>query len=137
GGIHAEDPLGYLVVDVRDRSRHALALPALAAVTQLRRLELAGRGTGRHRGMAMSTGPQPNLDLDRRVSATVQHLARVDPGDRAPGWRLLSRSSRALHTDCGTSPSGVIFWVWWWCPSAQAWLSAARPASRPRGSSEL
>ena len=51
--VEARHRLGDLAVDVGDRLRDALAAPGVPAVAQLRGLELAGRGPGRHRGAAL------------------------------------------------------------------------------------
>ena len=85
GGAGAGQRLGDLAVDVGDRPRDALAGPGVAAVAQLDRLELAGRGAGGHRGAAARAGLERDLDLDRRVAARVEDLARVDGGDGAHG----------------------------------------------------
>ena len=80
---------GDLAVDVGDRPRDALAGPGVAAVAQLDRLELAGRGARGHRGQAARAGLERDLDLDRRVAARVEDLAGVDGGDRAHGRRAV------------------------------------------------
>src|SRR6185437_11738663 len=67
GGAGAGQRLGDLTVDVGDRLGDALAGPPVAAVAQLDRLELTGRGTGGDRGDAAGAGLQRHLDLDRRV----------------------------------------------------------------------
>ena len=95
GGVDAGDGRGDLAVDVRHRAGHALALPALAAVAQLLRLELAGRGPRGHRRAAVRAGAQPHLDLDRRVAAAVEDLAGVDSLDLA-------------HPGSGPSPSRIL-----------------------------
>jgi hypothetical protein len=81
GGVHARQRCGDLAVHIGHRAHHALALPALAAVAQLRRLELARRRSRRHGGVAVGTGAQPYLDLDGRVAAAVEDLAGVDSLD--------------------------------------------------------
>ena len=80
----ADERLGDVAVDVRDRLRDALARPGVAAVAQLGRLELAGRGARRHRGAAAGAGVERHLDLDRRVAPRVEDLARVYALDRRP-----------------------------------------------------
>ena len=74
----ADQRLGDLAVDVGDRLADALAAPGLAAVAQLDRLELAGGGAGGNRGQPSGTGLQRHFDLDRRVTARVEDLARVN-----------------------------------------------------------
>jgi hypothetical protein len=89
GGVQAADGIGELAVDVGHRSRDALAAVGVAAVAQLRGLELArGRagGDGRAPGGA---GPQAQLDLHGRVAAAVEDLPGVDVLDRAHGGRCL------------------------------------------------
>ena len=65
--------------------RDPLAGPGVAAVAQLDRLELAGRGARRHGGEAARARLEDDLDLDGRVAARVEDLARVDGGDGAHG----------------------------------------------------
>ena len=91
GGAGAGQRRGDLAVDVGDRPGDALAGPGVAAVAQLDRLELAGRGAGGHRGQAAGAGLQHDLDLDGRVAARVEDLARVDGGDRR------SRARQSIH----------------------------------------
>ena len=81
--VGAVDRLGDLAVHVRDRLRDALAAPRLPAVTQLRRLELAGRRAGGDRGAAGRARAQRELDLDRGIAARVEDLAGVDGFDLA------------------------------------------------------
>ena len=77
-----DERVGDLAVDVRDRPRDALAEPRVAAVAQLDRLVLAGRGARRHGRAPERAGLEPDLDLDRRVSPRVEHLPAVDVDDR-------------------------------------------------------
>jgi hypothetical protein len=88
GGVAAADRLGDLAVDVADRLRHALAAVGLAAVAQLGGLELAGRGAAGHDRAPGRAGAQHELDLDRRVAATVEHLPGVDLVDLAHSFNL-------------------------------------------------
>ena len=83
GGVAAGDRLGDLAVDVADGLGDALAQVALAAVAQLRGLELAGGRAGRHRGAARGSRSQDEVDLDRRVATAVEDLAGVDLLDLA------------------------------------------------------
>ena len=87
GGAGADQRRGDLAVDVGDRPGDALAGPGVAAVAQLDRLELAGRGAGGHRGEAAGAGLERDFDLDGRVAARVEDLPRVDGGDGAHGTR--------------------------------------------------
>ena len=64
----------------------ALAAPRRAAVAQLRRLELAGRRAGRHRGAAEGARAQRDLGLDGGVAARVEDLAGVDAFDLTQGF---------------------------------------------------
>ena len=98
GGAGAGQRRGDLAVDVGDRAGDALAGPALAAVAQLDRLELAGRGARGDRGEAAGAGLQRDLDLDGRVAARVEDLARVDGGDGAHGGASLFRRRTAALT---------------------------------------
>ncbi len=97
GGACARQRRGDLAVDVGDRARDALAGPGVAAVAQLDRLELAGRGARGHRREAARAGLERHLDLDRRVAARVEDLAGVDGGDGAHGARqsIDGRAGRA------------------------------------------
>ena len=54
----------------------------LAAVAQLDRLELAGRGARGHRRQAPRAGVEHDLDLDGRVAPRVEDLPRVDALNR-------------------------------------------------------
>ena len=109
GGAGAGQRRGDLAVDVGDRPRDALAGPGVAAVAQLDRLELAGRGAGGHRGEPAGAGLEHDLDLDRRVAARVEDLARVDGGDGAHGRAsLFSRAAgRAPRLFAGRSDSAA------------------------------
>src|SRR6185503_18414282 len=102
--------LGDLAVDVADRLRHALAAVLLAAVTQLRRLELAGRRAARNGGAPGGAGAQDELDLDGRVAPAVEDLAGVDLLDLAHSWLIprsvsLGRRTTACRSRAGRSTS--------------------------------
>ena len=84
--VAAGDRLRDLAVDVPDRLQHPLAEVGVAAVAQLGRLELAGRGAGRHRGAALRARAERELHLDGRVPARVEDLAGVDGLDLAQGF---------------------------------------------------
>src|SRR5690606_26427973 len=72
GRARPDQGLGDLAVDVRDRPGHALAAPGLAAVAQLDRLELAGRGAGGNRGQAAGAGGELDLHLYGGVAAGIE-----------------------------------------------------------------
>ena len=81
--VEADQRVGDLAVDVADRPRDALPEPGVAAVAELDRLVLAGRGAGRHQRHAERTGLEADLDLDGRVAPRVEHLPAVDVDDRS------------------------------------------------------
>ena len=99
GGVEAEERVGDLAVDVADRAGDALPEPGVAAVAELDRLVLAGRGTGRHRREPERPRLEPDLDLDRRVSPRVENLSPVDVDDLGHGVLPLMRQNtrRARH----------------------------------------
>jgi hypothetical protein len=72
GGVHADGLRRKHAVDVVDGPRDALAAITVAAIAQLDRLELAGRGTAWHRGTAERAIDQHTINLDRRVTARVE-----------------------------------------------------------------
>ena len=82
-GIAAADGLGDLTVDIRNGLRDSLAAIGLAAVAKLDRFVHSGRRPRRDRGAAESPGIESNIDLDCRIAARVEDLARVNAGDRA------------------------------------------------------
>ena len=83
-------------ITLRDRGQDALAaVAALVAVAQLDRLVGAGRGARRHRRPADRAVAEDDVDLDRRIAARVEDLARVDELDRSCSC-LRSRSDRGL-----------------------------------------
>ena len=91
---------GDLAVDVGHGAGDALAAPALAAVAQLRRLELARRGAGGHRGAAARAGAQ------RRPPPRPSGLPRLSRIWRA--WirsiSLMRRASTAQAGRCEPRP---------------------------------
>jgi len=93
--VEPGDRLGDLGVDVADGLRHPLAAPRRAAVAQLGRLELARRGAGGHRGAPLGAGAQHQVDLDGRVAARVEDLARMERLDLAQGWVSSFKRARA------------------------------------------
>ena len=113
GGAGAGQRRGDLAVDVGDGAGDALAGPGVAAVAQLDRLELAGRGAGGHRGEAAGARLERDLDLDGRVAARVEDLARVDGGDGAHGRASLFDPDGATPA-CGApirrSARGTLRW---------------------------
>src|SRR5262249_21220423 len=123
GGVEARDRGGDLAVDVRDRARHAPALPALAAVAPRLGLGLSRRRARGDRGVTVGAGAQPDLDLDRRVAPAVEDLARVNPFDLAhasasgasagDGWLRASGQSAAVRGGAGITARelfGRRFW---------------------------
>ena len=84
------DAVRDLAVDVGDGAGDALAGPGVASVAQLDRLVLAGRGARRDGGGAERARLEPDLDLDGRVAARVEHLAGVEVDDRAHGSSVAS-----------------------------------------------
>src|SRR5690606_4437286 len=64
--------------DAFDGLEHTLAVVAVAAVTQLDGLVLAGGGAGRHRGPGQGAVVEGDLDLDGGISAGIQDFARSD-----------------------------------------------------------
>ena len=82
GGVQARaPPRAISPLTFATARRDALALPALAAVAQLCRLELARRGARGHRRVAVGAGAQADLDLDRRVAPAVEDLTGVNSLD--------------------------------------------------------
>ena len=91
-GIPAADGLGDLAVDIRHSFRHALAPVGLAAVAELDRFVHSGRRPRRNGGAPERPGIEPDVDLDRRIAARVEDLARVNVLDRAHLSVSLARS---------------------------------------------
>src|SRR6185312_6363397 len=71
GGIDACERLADLAIDCFDRLLDTLAAVAGAAVAKLMRFVRPGRGPGRDRGAAMVAVFEHDIDLNRRVAATV------------------------------------------------------------------
>ena len=83
--VDAVEQVGDLAVHVADRGGDALAAVALAAVAQLDRLVLAGRGTGRHGGPADGPAVERDLDLDGGVATRVEDFTADDADDLTHG----------------------------------------------------
>src|SRR5262249_8193191 len=83
------------VVHVRHRPAHPLSEVALAAVAQLERFVLAGRRAGRDGGAAEAAVAQQTVDLDGRVAAGVEDLARDDPLNLHHSTSTLPRDRRS------------------------------------------
>ena len=67
------------MVDILDREQDALAVvTALVAVAQLAGFVHAGRRAGRHGRAADGAVVERDLDLDGRIAAGVEDLARHD-----------------------------------------------------------
>ncbi len=84
-GVAALELVADLAVHVGHGDGDALAAVAVAAVSQLDRLELTGGGARGHRGTADGTGVEDDLDLDGGVAAGVEDLAADDGFDGAHG----------------------------------------------------
>src|SRR5262249_12023892 len=82
GGVHAENRFGDLALDVANGAHHPLTVPALTPIAQLGGLELTGRGTRRYRGVAVSTGAKPDLDLHGRITPAIEDLGALHSLDR-------------------------------------------------------
>ena len=80
--VVAEQRRAELVVDARDGALDRLAAVGGAAVTALDRLVRPGRRARGHGGAAERAGVGEDVDLDGRVSARVEDLARVHGCDR-------------------------------------------------------
>ena len=80
-GVETVEHAGDLVVDETDRVQHAFAHVAVAAVAQLDRLVLAGRGAARHRCSAHRARCQHDIDFDGRIAAGIEDLAAGDVND--------------------------------------------------------
>ena len=80
--VQAQHGLGYLGVDVLNGLADALAqVAALVAVAQLAGLVDAGGGAGGNSSAADGAVVQGDLDLNGRIAAGVQYLARGDVND--------------------------------------------------------
>src|SRR4029079_16634827 len=108
-GLQTLNGLGQLAVGVGDRLRHALDRPAVPAVAQLDRLELAGGGTRGDRGAAGGARLQHHVDLDSRVAAAVDDLPRVHLLDlaQAPSTSSLNRSAARRTASSGSTPAST------------------------------
>src|SRR5437763_15352311 len=73
-GVVASDRGRDLAVDQLDRPRNTLTSPRVAAVAQLARLVLPGRGPGRHRGPPPRPGPPTDLRLERWIAPPVRAM---------------------------------------------------------------
>ena len=94
-GVHAENRVGALVVDVGDGLERALAtVDGLVTVAQLNGLDLAGSGAGRHDGTAHAAVVEGDLDLNGGVAARIEYLAAVDVDDFAHMCYLLTGGGR-------------------------------------------
>jgi len=81
--LHPVDLGRDRLLDVADGLLHTLAtVPLGIAIAQLHGLALARGGARRHGGPPPRSGLQMDLDLDGRVPAGIEDLARVDAGDR-------------------------------------------------------
>ena len=80
--VAADERRAELVVDARDGALDGLAAVGGAAVAALDRLVRPGRRARGHGGAAERAGVGEDVDLDGRVSARVEDLARVHGCDR-------------------------------------------------------
>ena len=101
---HPGHPLGDLAVHVRHRLAHALAVPALAAVHQLDRLELArGRAGGLHRARGRRTRATPppppsGCRASSRISrARTSRIALAATARRSAIFRIDPQLARQRH----------------------------------------
>ena len=94
--LAADDGLGDLAVDVRDRLEHALAeIALLVAVAQLERLALAGRRARRHGRPAKRAARERDVDFDSRdFHENPEFLFHAR-------WRFSRFISRRLRLRCG------------------------------------
>ena len=77
-GLEPLEGVADLVVDVADGPQDAPAHEAVAAVAELRRLELAGGRARRDDGASGGAGREEHLDLDGGVAARVEDLSTGD-----------------------------------------------------------
>src|ERR1700677_2494757 len=110
----------------------------LAAVAQLRRLELAGGRARRHRRAPVSSRAQLDLDLDRRVAAAVEDLAGVDSLDLAHAAGLTSggaaSAENAPFSRWGSWRRRWALWPRRWSSSSALCRTCSR---RPRSPSDI
>ena len=83
GRVEAGEACGDLAVHIGNRVRDALAAEGRSAVAQLDRLVHAGRGARGNRRAAERAGLEPNVDLDGRIAARIEHPPAVNLGDPA------------------------------------------------------
>src|SRR5262249_35383548 len=119
-GIEARERVENLAVCRIDGPPNTPAAKARPTVAQLDRLMRPGRCARRHGGAADRSGLERNIDLDGRVAATVEDLARMDVDNRCHGIpfgdqgaalaRPLARRSNAtrVSNNTGTVSSGNI-----------------------------
>ena len=118
GRVETDDGLAERVVHVGDRLGHALAAPRRAAVAQLDRLVHARRGARRDDRRAARAGLEPDVDLDGRVPARVEHLPPAHFGDpasyaspsrgRSSDPAARERSERPVLAGRGREPLGFL-----------------------------
>ena len=94
GRVHAQDLRSDLVVHVGDSAEDALAHVPITLVAQLDGLIRARRRTARHR-RAVQLAARHDVDLDRRVAARVEDLARLHGVDG--GHLSVHDAARAVH----------------------------------------
>ena len=93
-GVHAEHGFGDVGIDRVDRGLDALAQPArLVAVALLDRLVGTGRSARGHGRAAEAAVVEQHIDLDGRVAAAVENLARMKVDDCGHGTVSLTRKA--------------------------------------------
>ncbi len=111
--VHA---VGDLALHVVHCAANALAVPGRAAVAQLHRLELPGRGARGHRGTPRRAGGEHHIHLDRGIPATVHdlppvhrlNLAHLPPlPRRRPPRKHLYVSAAARRLSSGSAPAST------------------------------
>ncbi len=118
GCVEPAHAVGDLALHVVHCAAHALAVPGRAAVAQLHRLELSGRGARGHRGTPRRAGGEHHIHLDRGIPATVHDLPPVHR------LNLAHRASSA----CARRPSRKHPCT---CPRRRAGLAPGRHPPRP------
>src|SRR5207244_8822236 len=93
-----------LAVHVGDRLPHTLAaVSRRVAVTQLKRLTLAGGRPGRD-GRASGSAHDAQVDFDRRIAARVQNLTAVHPRDfQTASTNATTKTRKHEKPDCSSS----------------------------------
>ena len=93
-GLHADDLVGDLVVDIVNGLQHTLAeIAGLVAVPQFQCFALAGGCSGRDCGPSHAPSLKKNLDLQGRIPAGIEDFPGVNISDLTHYcplvWRIL------------------------------------------------